>query len=189
MARDSAGRERYTGRPRRRGTADHCWHARLVCLVRTGVMAERDGDDVGRPVRWGMLLLAASHEYQILLSQVTQELLRDQLPAGAALRDLGAHQGGYIPWIRVKTGAYPVGWVDRNYLPRPIRAPACARGQSPSCRCRRRRPDPTRRRRRSVASGGSGEALAAPLFMRITRHYPFSPLNVIPSMKRRCANR
>ncbi|HEX9370216.1 MAG TPA: AAA family ATPase, partial [Roseiflexaceae bacterium] len=64
-------------------------HTRMA--LHTGVVAERDGDYVGRPVRWDMLLLAASHGRQILLSQVTQELLRDQLPADAALRDLGAY--------------------------------------------------------------------------------------------------
>lgn len=47
-------------------------------------------------MEWARLLLDAAHEGQILLSQVAQELVRDQLPAGLWLSDLGAHYLGDI---------------------------------------------------------------------------------------------
>jgi class 3 adenylate cyclase len=60
-------------------------------VVHTGVVAEPTDGFVGEPTNWAMQLLAASHGHQLLLSQVTQELLRDQLLAGIALHDLGTY--------------------------------------------------------------------------------------------------
>ena len=60
----------------------------------TGVVSQRDGDYVGRPVKLGRMLLSAAHEDQILVSQITQELVREQLPSGVTFRDLGAFHLG-----------------------------------------------------------------------------------------------
>jgi predicted ATPase/class 3 adenylate cyclase len=57
--------------------------------LHTGVVEERDGDYFGPPVNRVARLLSASHGEQVLLSAATQELVRDQRPAGASLRDLG----------------------------------------------------------------------------------------------------
>jgi predicted ATPase len=54
-----------------------------------GAAEERDGDYFGPPVNRVARLLSAAHGGQVLLSLPAQELVRDQLPAGAALMDLG----------------------------------------------------------------------------------------------------
>jgi class 3 adenylate cyclase len=60
--------------------------------LHTGVAAARDGDYFGAPLNRVARILAASHGRQILLSLTTEELVRDHLPPGATLRDLGIHQ-------------------------------------------------------------------------------------------------
>ena len=57
--------------------------------LHTGSAEERDGDYFGPPLNRVARLLSAGHGGQILLSLSAQELVRDQLPAGAQLRDLG----------------------------------------------------------------------------------------------------
>ena len=57
--------------------------------LHTGAAEERDGDYFGPPVNRVARLLSAAHGGQVLLSLPTQELVRDQLPAGTTLRDLG----------------------------------------------------------------------------------------------------
>jgi LuxR family maltose regulon positive regulatory protein len=59
--------------------------------LHTGVAELRDGDYVGPPLNRAARLLAAGHGGQILLSQATEALVREQLPPGARLRDLGMH--------------------------------------------------------------------------------------------------
>src|SRR5215210_6825278 len=54
-----------------------------------GAAEERDGDYFGPPVNRVARLMSAAHGGQVLLSLPTQELVRDQLPAGTSLRDLG----------------------------------------------------------------------------------------------------
>lgn len=82
----------------RRALDDEAWEAFNQLGVRmalhTGVVDLDDGVYVGRAVNRGRLLLEAGHEGQILLSQVTEELVRDQLPDGITLRDLGAYHLG-----------------------------------------------------------------------------------------------
>jgi class 3 adenylate cyclase len=51
----------------------------------------RDDGYFGPPLNRVARLLAAGHGGQTLICRVTQELVRDQLPAGVALRDLGEH--------------------------------------------------------------------------------------------------
>jgi predicted ATPase len=56
------------------------------------VVEERAGDYVGLPLSRLARLLAAGRGGQVLLSHVTQELVREHLPRGAELRDLGTHR-------------------------------------------------------------------------------------------------
>lgn len=59
--------------------------------LHTGVIEERDGDYFGPPLNRIARLLAASHGGQTLLSLAAEELVREQLPSDADLRDLGTH--------------------------------------------------------------------------------------------------
>jgi predicted ATPase/class 3 adenylate cyclase len=62
---------------------------RVRMALHTGAAEERDGDYFGPPVNRVARLLTAGHGGQVLLSEAAQEMVRDQLPAGAALVDLG----------------------------------------------------------------------------------------------------
>jgi predicted ATPase/class 3 adenylate cyclase len=62
---------------------------RVRMALHTGAAEERDGDYFGPPVNRVARLLSAAHGGQVLLSLPTQELVRDQLPSGTSLRDLG----------------------------------------------------------------------------------------------------
>jgi predicted ATPase/class 3 adenylate cyclase len=62
---------------------------RVRMALHTGAAEERGGDYFGPPLNRVARLLSAGHGEQVLLSLPTQELVRDQLPAGAGLRDLG----------------------------------------------------------------------------------------------------
>ena len=57
--------------------------------LHTGTPEERGGDYFGPPLNRVARLLSAAHGGQVLLSLATQELVRDDLPEGAELRDLG----------------------------------------------------------------------------------------------------
>jgi hypothetical protein len=65
---------------------------RVRMALHTGAAEERDGDYFGPPVNRVARLLSAAHGGQVLLSLPAQELVRDQLPAGTSLRDLGEHR-------------------------------------------------------------------------------------------------
>jgi predicted ATPase/class 3 adenylate cyclase len=62
---------------------------RARMALHTGATEERDGDYFGPPVNRVARLLSAAHGGQVLLSLPTHEMVRDQLPVGAALVDLG----------------------------------------------------------------------------------------------------
>jgi class 3 adenylate cyclase len=72
------------------------WEESGTLLVRmalhTGAAEERDGDYFGPPVNRVARLISAAHGGQVLLSLPAQELVRDQLPVGTTLRDLGEHR-------------------------------------------------------------------------------------------------
>src|SRR5918999_4588346 len=68
---------------------EHIGPLRVRMALHTGAAEERDGDYFGPPVNRVARLLSAAHGGQVLLSLPTQELVRDQLPAGTSLRDLG----------------------------------------------------------------------------------------------------
>jgi predicted ATPase/class 3 adenylate cyclase/Tfp pilus assembly protein PilF len=64
---------------------------RVRMALHTGVVEVQAGDYQGLPLSRVACILNAGHGGQILLSGVTQELVRDVLPPDAVLRDLGAH--------------------------------------------------------------------------------------------------
>lgn len=65
---------------------------RVRIALHTGAAEERDGDYFGTPLNRVARLRAAAHGGQSLVSQATAELVRDALPEGAQLRDLGVHR-------------------------------------------------------------------------------------------------
>ena len=62
---------------------------RARMALHTGTAEQRGGDYFGPAVNRVARLLSAGHGGQVLLSSSTQELVRDQLPTGTWLRDLG----------------------------------------------------------------------------------------------------
>ncbi|MBN1641211.1 MAG: hypothetical protein JXA09_08245 [Anaerolineae bacterium] len=64
---------------------------RVRMALHTGVTEERGDDYVGPDLNRIGRLLSAGHGGQILLSQATADLVRDHLPEGVVLRDLGEH--------------------------------------------------------------------------------------------------
>src|SRR5215208_5648930 len=65
---------------------------RARMALHTGTADERNGDYFGPAVNRVARLLSAGHGGQVLLSLPAAELVRDTLPSGAALRDLGEHR-------------------------------------------------------------------------------------------------
>src|SRR5215211_2626477 len=71
---------------------EHIGTLRVRIALHTGAAEERDGDYFGPPVNRVARLMSAAHGGQVLLSLPAQELVRDQLPGGTTLRDLGEHR-------------------------------------------------------------------------------------------------
>jgi predicted ATPase/class 3 adenylate cyclase len=65
---------------------------RARMALHTGGAELRDGDYFGPALNRSARLLVVGHGGQVLLSAVTAELVRDRLPAGVDLRDLGEHR-------------------------------------------------------------------------------------------------
>jgi predicted ATPase/class 3 adenylate cyclase len=65
---------------------------RMRVALHTGVAQLRGDDYFGAPLNRVARLLEAGHGGQVLLSSATQELVRDHLPDGVSLRDLGEHR-------------------------------------------------------------------------------------------------
>jgi predicted ATPase/class 3 adenylate cyclase/Tfp pilus assembly protein PilF len=65
---------------------------RVRMALHMGAAEERDGDYFGPPVNRVARLLSAAHGGQVLLSAATHEMVRDQLPAGMRLAELGEHR-------------------------------------------------------------------------------------------------
>jgi class 3 adenylate cyclase len=65
---------------------------RIRVGIHTGEADERDGDYFGLALNRASRLMAAAHGGQVVLSQVTAELVRDALPEGLRLLDLGEHR-------------------------------------------------------------------------------------------------
>jgi len=60
--------------------------------IHTGAAEFRDGDYFGAPLNRAARLMAAGHGGQVLVSQASESLVRDQLPSGSELVDLGEHR-------------------------------------------------------------------------------------------------
>ena len=60
--------------------------------LHTGTAESRDADYYGPALNRAARLMAAGHGGQVLLSAATQELVRDHLPEGAGLLELGQHR-------------------------------------------------------------------------------------------------
>ncbi len=60
--------------------------------LHTGEAELREGDYYGPALNRAARLTAVAHGGQVLLSAVTADLVREQLPAGTTLRDLGEHR-------------------------------------------------------------------------------------------------
>jgi predicted ATPase/class 3 adenylate cyclase len=65
---------------------------RARMALHTGAVEFREGDYVGTCLNRLGRLLAAAHGGQVVLSQTTADLVRDALPDGVGLRDLGEHR-------------------------------------------------------------------------------------------------
>jgi len=65
---------------------------RVRMALHTGAVELRDGEYQGKPLNRIARILAAGYGGQTLLSAATQELVRDDLPPGVELRDMGAHR-------------------------------------------------------------------------------------------------
>ena len=64
---------------------------RARMALHTGAAEIRDGDYFGSPLNHVARLVAAGHGGQTLVSEITHDLCRDRLPAGATLKPLGEH--------------------------------------------------------------------------------------------------
>ncbi len=62
---------------------------RVRCGLHAGVVERRDNDFFGSAVNRAARIMSAAHGGQVLLSQAVAVLVRERLPAGVALRDLG----------------------------------------------------------------------------------------------------
>ncbi len=68
------------------------WPLRVRVGLHTGAAEERDHDYFGPTLNRVARMFSAGHGGQTILSLATYELVRDHLPSGAALRDLGEHR-------------------------------------------------------------------------------------------------
>jgi predicted ATPase/class 3 adenylate cyclase len=62
---------------------------RVRCGMHAGASEARDGDRFGSPVNLAARIMSAAHGGQVLASQAVVGLIRDRLPDGVSLRDLG----------------------------------------------------------------------------------------------------
>jgi class 3 adenylate cyclase len=93
VAFDTAGSALEAAVQSQRALHSEPWGAtgplRVRMAIHTGAAEFRDGDYFGNPLNRVARILAAAHGGQVLLSLPVEELLRDSIPAGVGLRDLG----------------------------------------------------------------------------------------------------
>src|SRR5688572_30420217 len=65
---------------------------RVRMALHSGVTEERGDDYVGPALNRAARLMSAGHGGQVLLSEVTSGLVREQLPHGVTLREMGEHR-------------------------------------------------------------------------------------------------
>ncbi|MGD2078379.1 MAG: adenylate/guanylate cyclase domain-containing protein, partial [Chloroflexota bacterium] len=80
-----------------RALAAEAWDPSIDCLLvrmalHTGAAEVREGDYYGTAVNRAARLMSVAHGGQILLSQITQELVLEQLPEALSLMELGQHR-------------------------------------------------------------------------------------------------
>src|SRR5262245_18822638 len=79
-----------------RALANEAWEStgplRVRMAVHTGEAQERDGDYFGSALNRAARLMACAHGGQVLLSEATCGLVRDEVPAEVELVDLGEHR-------------------------------------------------------------------------------------------------
>jgi predicted ATPase/DNA-binding SARP family transcriptional activator len=85
------GREGESSSDTRHPTPYSLLPLKVRMALHTGAAEERDGDYLGPTLNRVARLLAAAHGEQVLLSLAAAELVRDALPEGASLHDLGPH--------------------------------------------------------------------------------------------------
>jgi predicted ATPase/class 3 adenylate cyclase len=81
--------------------ADHAWPENASVRVRMGIhtgapVRTQDGY-AGLALHQGARIMSAGHGGQVLFSQATADLVRGELPAGMAVRDLGVHRLKDLP--------------------------------------------------------------------------------------------
>jgi predicted ATPase/DNA-binding SARP family transcriptional activator/class 3 adenylate cyclase len=86
------GRVTDDGSPPLPPTPDTLLPLKVRMALHTGVAEEREGDYFGPSLNRISRLLEIGHGGQVLLSQTACELVRDHLPEGADLRDLGEYR-------------------------------------------------------------------------------------------------
>ena len=95
---------------------EHTWEIpeklRVRMALHTGEAEERDNDFFGPAVNRVARLMAAGHGGQILLSQVTADIVRRNLPADFTLRDSGRHR------LKDLTHPEPIFQLEHPDLPR-----------------------------------------------------------------------
>lgn len=93
VAFDTAGNALDAAVKSQRDLQSEPWGAtgplRVRMAIHTGAAEYRDNDYFGNPLNRVARILAAAHGGQVLLSLPVEELLRDAMPAGVDLRDLG----------------------------------------------------------------------------------------------------
>jgi len=116
-----------------RALASEPWPTSEPLTVRlalhTSTASPQDGDYVGPPLNRAARLRDAAHGGQVLLSQATAGLVRDTLPEGVTLRDLGLAQ------LRDLTRPEPVSQLVIPGLPDtfpPLRTTTAAPGHLPT---------------------------------------------------------
>ena len=65
---------------------------RVRMALHTGECEERDGDYFGQTVNRTARLESIAHGGQVIISRATADVIRDQLPEGVALHNLGTHR-------------------------------------------------------------------------------------------------
>src|SRR3954453_7892486 len=87
LAAAIAGQRALVDEPAQAGGTQH-----VRMALHTGAVEARAGGYVGTSIHRVASLLATGHGGQILLSQPTVDLVRDDLAPGISLRDLGEHR-------------------------------------------------------------------------------------------------